>query len=126
MAVCRKRRPVEDNLMNIEVSRKKLDLAISACLVEMIERGLTAIDVTQEAHDDYVRKVDAEHGQMIWTHPGMTTYHRNRKGRVFSAMPWRFVDYWQMTHDPDFSHYRKTKARVVDSGTGNGSTHSVT
>jgi len=29
---------------------------------------------------------------------------------VFSAMPWRFVDYWSMTHDPDFSQYRQTKA----------------
>jgi 4-hydroxyacetophenone monooxygenase len=27
---------------------------------------------------------------------------------VFSAMPWRFVDYWKMTHDPDLSLYRQT------------------
>jgi 4-hydroxyacetophenone monooxygenase len=47
---------------------------------------------------------------MIWTHPGMTTYYRNKQGRVFSAMPWRFVDYWAMTHDPDFSQYRLTEA----------------
>jgi 4-hydroxyacetophenone monooxygenase len=25
-------------------------------------------------------------------------------------MPWRFVDYWRMTHDPDFNQYRQTKA----------------
>jgi 4-hydroxyacetophenone monooxygenase len=83
---------------------------ISACMVDMIERGIAAIDVRQDAHDDYVRKVDAEHEQMIWTHPGMTTYYRNKSGRVFSAMPWRFVDYWAMTHDPDLSQYRLTKA----------------
>ena len=83
---------------------------ISACLVEMIENGIAAIDVHPDAHDQYVRNVDAEHEQLIWTHPGMTTYYRNKQGRVFSAMPWRFVDYWQMTHDPDFNHYRKTRA----------------
>jgi 4-hydroxyacetophenone monooxygenase len=83
---------------------------ISACLVEMIEHGIAAIDVRQDAHDQYIRKVDAEHEQLIWTHPGMTTYYRNKQGRVFSAMPWRFVDYWAMTHDPDFSQYRQTKA----------------
>jgi 4-hydroxyacetophenone monooxygenase len=83
---------------------------VSACLVEMIENAIAAIDVRQEAHDEYVRKVDAEHEQLIWTHPGMTTYYRNKQGRVFSAMPWRFVDYWAMTHDPDLSHYRQTKA----------------
>jgi len=83
---------------------------ISTCLVEMIERGLAAIDVRQDIHDGYIRKVDAEHEAMIWTHPGMTTYYRNKNGRVFSAMPWRFVDYWAMTHDPDFSQYRLTEA----------------
>jgi 4-hydroxyacetophenone monooxygenase len=83
---------------------------ITSCLVEMIEHGLAAIDVKPSAHDEYVRKVDAEHEQMIWTHPGMTTYYRNSRGRVFSAMPWRFVDYWQMTHDVDLADYKQTKA----------------
>ena len=83
---------------------------ISACLVEMIENGIAAIDVRPEAHDQYIGQVDAEHAQLIWTHPGMTTYYRNGLGRVFSAMPWRFVDYWAMTHDPDFSQYRQTRA----------------
>ncbi|MGF6426062.1 flavin-containing monooxygenase [Bradyrhizobium elkanii] len=82
---------------------------ISACLVEMIENDIAAIDVHPDAHDAYVRDVDAEHEQLIWTHPGMTTYYRNRSGRVFSAMPWRFVDYWKMTHDPDFTQYRKSR-----------------
>jgi 4-hydroxyacetophenone monooxygenase len=83
---------------------------ITACLVDMIEHGIAAIDVRQEVHDRYVREVDREHEQMIWTHPGMTTYYRNSRGRVFSAMPWRFVDYWKMTHEPDLSLYRQTRA----------------
>jgi 4-hydroxyacetophenone monooxygenase len=83
---------------------------ISACLADMIEHDVTAIDVRPEVLDDYIRKVDAEHEGMIWTHPGMSTYYRNSSGRVFSAMPWRFVDYWRMTHDPDLGQYRLTKA----------------
>ena len=83
---------------------------ISSCLVEMIERGIAAIDVRQDVHDDYVRRVDVEHEAMVWTHPGMTTYYRNKSGRVFSAMPWRFVDYWAMTHDADLSRYHLTEA----------------
>jgi 4-hydroxyacetophenone monooxygenase len=83
---------------------------ISACLADMIEHDVTAIDVRPEVLDDFVRKVDAEHEGMIWTHPGMSTYYRNSSGRVFSAMPWRFVDYWRMTHDPDLGQYRLTKA----------------
>ena len=83
---------------------------ISAALVKMIEQDIAAIDVTQHAHDDYIARVDAEHEQLIWTHPGMSTYYRNKHGRVFSAMPWRFVDYWAMTHDPDFAQYETIPA----------------
>ena len=83
---------------------------ITSCLVEMIEKNIAAIDVRPEVKDAYIEKVDAEHEQMIWTHPGMTTYYRNSHGRVFSAMPWRFVDYWEMTHDPDLRDYRITTA----------------
>ena len=83
---------------------------ISAALVKMIEGEIAAIDVKRSAHDDYIARVDAEHEQLIWTHPGMSTYYRNTHGRVFSAMPWRFVDYWAMTHDPDFAQYETIKA----------------
>jgi hypothetical protein len=82
---------------------------IRACLIEMIEQDFAAIDVRPDAHDQYISKVDAEHEQLIWTHPGMTTYYRNGQGRVFSTMPWRFVDDWAMTYDPDLSQYRHTK-----------------
>ena len=83
---------------------------ITSCMVEMIERRIAAIDVRQDVHDDHIRKVDVEHEAMIWTHPGMTTYYRNKSGRVFSAMPWRFVDYWAMTHEADLNHYQLTEA----------------
>ena len=59
---------------------------ITACLVDMIEHGIAAIDVSSGGSRRYVREVDAEHEQMIWTHPGMTTYYRN------SARPGVFRD----------------------------------
>lgn len=83
---------------------------IAGCLAGMIEDGIDAIDVQQDVHDEYVRRVDAEHEGMIWTHPGMSTYYRNAKGRVVSVMPWRLVDYWSMTHEPDFTEFQVLKA----------------
>ncbi|MGF7161870.1 4-hydroxyacetophenone monooxygenase [Rhodoligotrophos appendicifer] len=79
---------------------------VTGCMVAMIERGAVSIEIGSEAHDDYVRRVDEEHEQLIWSHPGMTTYYRNSRGRVFSVMPWRFVDYWAMTHDVDMQAYQ--------------------
>lgn len=78
---------------------------IGAFLAKMKEKNISSVEVKQEIQDAYVAKVDAEHEKMIWTHPGMSTYYRNKQGRVVSVMPWRLVDYWRMTHDPDLDEF---------------------
>jgi len=81
---------------------------IGACLAKMHNEQISSIEVKQSVQDDYVATVDAEHEKMIWTHQGMSTYYRNDQGRVVTVMPWRLVDYWRMTHDPDFEQYMLT------------------
>jgi 4-hydroxyacetophenone monooxygenase len=83
---------------------------ISAMLVQMIERGIAAIDVKREVHDAFVAEVDKRHAELIWTHPGMSTYYRNRHGRVVSATPFSLVEYWAMTHEPRLEEYRVVNA----------------
>jgi 4-hydroxyacetophenone monooxygenase len=78
---------------------------ITSLLVQMIEGDLRSVDVKPRVHDEYNARVDAEHEQLIWTHPGMSTYYRNSRGRVFSVMPWRLVDYWSMTHDASLDDF---------------------
>ncbi|MEM6745686.1 MAG: NAD(P)/FAD-dependent oxidoreductase, partial [Pseudomonadota bacterium] len=78
---------------------------ILGCLLAMQEQGLATLDVRREVHDAYMARVDAEHEQLVWSHPGMSTYYRNAHGRVVSVMPWRLVDYWTMTRAPDLSDF---------------------
>jgi len=78
---------------------------ITSCLVQMIEAGIAAVDCKPAVHDAWVRRVDAAHERMIWTHPGMSTWYRNRHGRVVSTSPFRLVDYWAMTHEADLADY---------------------
>ena len=78
---------------------------ITGMLAKMTEEGARSIEVKPEAVQEFVARVDAEHAKMIWTHPGVSTYYRNKHGRVVSVMPFRLVDYWQMTHDPDLGPY---------------------
>ena len=84
---------------------------ITAMLREMFERSLSDVEVLAPVHDAYNERVDAEHAELVWTHPGMRNWYRNAQGRVFAVMPWRLVDYWQMTHEPDLSEF-KTQAIV--------------
>ena len=78
---------------------------ITACLAEIARAGGRCIEVHQQPVDEYTDRLDAEHDQLIWTHPGMRNWYRNDAGRVVAIMPWRLVDYWAMTHDPDLDHY---------------------
>jgi 4-hydroxyacetophenone monooxygenase len=75
-------------------------------LVAMAERGIGTVEVRPEVEADYVRRHDEAHEAMIWTHPGMRNWYRNAAGRVVSALPWRIVDYWRMTREPDLREYR--------------------
>jgi len=79
---------------------------ISLMIKEMIEKNLSDIEVLKDIHDEFNERVDAEHAELVWTHPGMNNWYRNSKGRVFAPMPWRLVDYWKMTHEPRMSDYR--------------------
>lgn len=82
---------------------------ISSSILQMFEQGITSMDVDEAVMHEYNLKVEAELDQLIWTHPGMTTWYRNKEGRVTAVLPWRLVDYWQLSHDPDFSAYQLTK-----------------
>ena len=78
---------------------------ITSCITQMIESQISSVDVRPEVHDAYNKAVDDEHDQLVWSHPGMDSWYKNSQGRIFSPMPWRFVDYWSMTHDADLSDY---------------------
>jgi 4-hydroxyacetophenone monooxygenase len=78
---------------------------ISACIAEMLRGDLDVLEVRSDVHDEYNRRVDAEHAELIWTHPGMTNWYRNQHGRITALLPWRLVDYWSLTHDVDLAHF---------------------
>lgn len=64
---------------------------------EVIEGEQKAIAVTQAAHDAHVAEVDALHEKMVWKSPNVTNWYRNPAGRVFAVLPYRLVDFWEMT-----------------------------
>jgi 4-hydroxyacetophenone monooxygenase len=66
-----------------------------------------------EATEEYVSRVDAAHAKMVFAHPGMRNWYKNRAGRVVALSPWRLVDYWAMTRTPQFGDFVQTPARRV-------------
>jgi 4-hydroxyacetophenone monooxygenase len=70
-------------------------------LRQMFERGIATVECRRTVYQDYVRQVDDAHERMVWTHPGMSTYYRNSRGRVIVNSPFRNLDFWRMTRHAD-------------------------
>jgi 4-hydroxyacetophenone monooxygenase len=79
---------------------------ILLALRELIESGAESLECRQDVHDEYNRRVDEAHAQMVWTHPRVSSWYRNASGRVFSLSPWRLLDYWDMTRRFDPAQFR--------------------
>ena len=78
---------------------------IMRMIARMVEDGLTSVECRQDVHDAYVELIDTKLQGTVWAHPGMTTYYRNSRGRVVSAMPWTNAEYWHLTREPDLAEY---------------------
>ena len=72
---------------------------------ELIESGSASLEVRDAPFWDYQEKVDAAHRGMVWSHPGVTSWYKNKSGRVTANSPWRLVDYRNLTEHFDPAEY---------------------
>ncbi len=90
---------------------------ICEALREMVENGWDELEVRRQPFEDYNAKVDAEHRNMVWSHPGVTSWYKNSKGRVVMNSPWRLAVYRAMTADIDLAEYTHRSLAEAASGT---------
>ena len=78
---------------------------VMGCLKALLEGGHRALECRQEVHDAYRARLQQRLSEMVWSHPGMTSWYKNSRGLVTQTSPWRLVDYWGWTREPDLSDY---------------------
>jgi 4-hydroxyacetophenone monooxygenase len=78
---------------------------IVSCLREMIERRYTAIECKDDPFLSYNQKLDDAVCDFVWASTRVDNWYLNTKRRVVTNSPWRLVDYWSMTHDPNFEDF---------------------
>lgn len=83
---------------------------IMQALREMVERNIDVLAVKREPYEEYNRKVDAEFSDMVWLHPGVTSWYKNSKGRVVTNSPWALSVYHALTAEFDPSEFDLGKA----------------
>jgi len=79
---------------------------ISGCLKALIAGGHRAMEPTQAAHDDYYQRTQKELAGMVWSHPSIEhSWYKNAEGKIHILSPWRLVDYWSWTREPDLGDF---------------------
>ena len=78
---------------------------ILGCIELLLRGGCKSIECKQRVHDEYNSRVDAAHGRMVWSHPAVSNWYKNDRGRVTTNSPWKLIDYWEMTRKPDPSDF---------------------
>ena len=75
---------------------------VMAALRMLVEAGADTIEPTMAAYDDYYERTQAEVKTMVWSSPHIGHgYYQDDHGEVHGLNPWRLVDYWAWTRDPD-------------------------
>ena len=87
---------------------------IGLAICQANDLDIAAAEVKRSVYDDYIARVDAEHAELVWSHPGMQPYYRDAFGRIRTVLPWRMVDYFHMTRRPDLADFELSYAAPVD------------
>jgi 4-hydroxyacetophenone monooxygenase len=75
---------------------------ITQCLELLIEGGHQTMEPTESAIADWTERTQAEMRKMVWSQPSIKhSFYKNAHGEVYTLSPWRLVDYWAWTREPD-------------------------
>ena len=75
---------------------------ISECLELLIGGGHATMEPTAEKTTDWHERSQAEMRTMVWSQPTIKhSFFKNSFGEIHTLSPWRLVDYWGWTREPD-------------------------
>jgi 4-hydroxyacetophenone monooxygenase len=75
---------------------------ITGCLEQLIEGGHRSMEPRPDKTADWVQRTQAEMSKMVWAQPSIKhSFYKNAYGEIYTLSPWRLVDYWTWTREPD-------------------------
>ena len=75
------------------------------CILALLQNGKRALDCRPAVYDDYNTRLANELDDLVWSYTGASSWYKNKAGRVVTTSPWRLVDYWKWTRQPELAHY---------------------
>ncbi|HET6731499.1 flavin-containing monooxygenase [Mycobacterium sp.] len=75
---------------------------ITQCLELLIAGEHKSMEPTEETTADWLDRTQAEMRKMVWSQPSIKhSFYKNKFGEVYGLSPWRLVDYWTWTREPN-------------------------
>jgi 4-hydroxyacetophenone monooxygenase len=75
---------------------------ITECLELLIAGGHKSMEPTEDTAADWHDSSQAEMRKMVWSQPSVKhSFYKNKFGEVYVLSPWRLVDYWTWTREPN-------------------------
>jgi len=75
---------------------------ITRCLEELIVGGHRSMEPRRDRYEDWHRRSQEEIKKLVWSQPSVKhSFFKNDHGEIHVLSPWRLVDYWGWTKEPD-------------------------
>ena len=72
-------------------------------------QNIRSVECRQEVHDRYNDEIDSLLSKLSWSHPAVSTWYKNAKGRIVTNQPWSLLDYWRLTYEAKLSDYHQVR-----------------
>jgi len=74
---------------------------IMGCLRLLLEGGHKVLECRQDVHDRFNARIDAGNQEMAWGAPNVSSWYKNKRGRVTQNWPFTLLEFWSRTRTPD-------------------------
>lgn len=79
---------------------------IAGCLKALIDGGHRTMEPRDDRYRDWHARSQAEMKKLVWAQPSVkNSFFKNAYGEIHVLSPWRLVDYWSWTKQPDLADY---------------------
>jgi 4-hydroxyacetophenone monooxygenase len=88
---------------------------VMSCLQALLEGDFASMECKASVCAAFNERLQAALARTVWAHPDVDSWYKNARGRVTTTSPWRLVDYWRWTKEPNLDDYVLTR-RVPSAG----------
>ena len=79
---------------------------ITQCIEELIVGGHRSMEPRRDKYEEWHERSQREIEKLVWSQPSVRhSFFKNAYGEIHVLSPWRLVDYWSWTKEPDLADF---------------------